>query len=135
MKLLLPIGLIALISLVALIVIYLLRPNYQNKMISSTFVWKLSLKYKKKRIPISKLRNILILLCQIFILSIAAFIISKPVTIIEKQKKDAETIIVIDASSSMLAKNDGSTRFERAKTKIKELSDEVFEKNGVVSLI
>ena len=113
MKLLLPIGLIALISLVALIVIYLLRPNYQNKMISSTFVWKLSLKYKKKRIPISKLRNILILLCQIFILSIAAFIISKPVTIIEKQKKDAETIIVIDASSSMLAKNDGSTRFEK----------------------
>ena len=102
MKLLLPIGLIALISLVALIVIYLLRPNYQNKMISSTFVWKLSLKYKKKRIPISKLRNILILLCQIFILSIAAFIISKPVTIIEKQKKDAETIIELSKDAYSL---------------------------------
>ena len=135
MKLLLPIGLIALISLVVLLIIYLLKPNYQHKVISSTFVWKLSLKYKKKRIPISKLRNILILLCQILILSLAAFIISKPVTIIEKPKNDEEKIIVLDASSSMLAKTAGETRFERAKNEIKQISQEMFAKNGVVSLI
>lgn len=135
MKLLLPIGLIALVSLVVLLIIYLLKPNYQHKMISSTFVWKLSLKYKKKRIPISKLRNILILLCQILILSIAAFIISKPVTVINKPKNDEEKIIVLDASSSMLAKTAGETRFERAKNEIKQISGKVFANNGVVSLI
>ena len=45
MNLLTPLGLIGLISLIALIIIYIIKPNYQNKIISSTFVWKLSLKY------------------------------------------------------------------------------------------
>ena len=67
MTLLAPLGLLGLLGIVALIVIYILRPNYQQKFISTTFVWKLSLKYKKKRIPISKLRNFLIILCQILI--------------------------------------------------------------------
>ena len=62
MTLLLPLGLLGLISLAVLLLIYLLRPNYQQKLVSSTFVWKLSLKYKKNRMPISRLRNILILI-------------------------------------------------------------------------
>ena len=49
MNLLLPLGLLALLSLVVLLIIYLLKPNYQQKMISSTFVWKLSLKYRKRK--------------------------------------------------------------------------------------
>ena len=61
-----PLGFLGLIGLIILIIIYIIKPNYQNKIISSTFVWKLSLKYKKNKIPISKLRNILLLLCQIF---------------------------------------------------------------------
>ena len=52
-----PIGFLGLIGLLILIIIYIIKPNYQNKVISSTFVWRLSLKYKKKKIPISKLRS------------------------------------------------------------------------------
>jgi len=48
MKLLTPLGLLGLIGVVALIIIYLIRPNYQQKYISSTYIWKLSLKYKKE---------------------------------------------------------------------------------------
>ena len=44
-----PLGFLGLIGLLILLLIYILKPNYQNKFISSTFVWKLSLKYKKKR--------------------------------------------------------------------------------------
>ena len=44
------IGLIGLLGVVALIVIYLIRPNYQQKTVSSTYVWKLSLKKKKKKV-------------------------------------------------------------------------------------
>ena len=55
-----PIGFLGLIGLIVLLIIYLIKPNYQTKQISSTFVWKLSLKYRKKKLPISKLRNILL---------------------------------------------------------------------------
>lgn len=42
------IGLLGLIGVVALIIIYVIRPNYQQKTISSTYVWKLSLKKEKE---------------------------------------------------------------------------------------
>ena len=67
-----PLGFIGFIGLVILIIIYIIKPNYQNKIISSTFVWKLSLKYKKNKFPLSKLRNILIFICQVLIISIIA---------------------------------------------------------------
>ena len=57
---LVPLGFLGLLGIIALIVIYIIKPNYQNKFISSTYVWKLSLKYKKKKLPINTLRNILL---------------------------------------------------------------------------
>ena len=48
-----PIGFLGLIGLIILIIIYIIKPNYQQKFISSTFIWKLSLRYKKKKIPIT----------------------------------------------------------------------------------
>ena len=55
MSLLKPLGLLGLIGIIVLILIYLLKPNYQNKFISSTYIWKLSLKFKKKKLTVSKL--------------------------------------------------------------------------------
>ena len=85
MRLLTPLGLLGLLGIVALIIIYIIKPNYQQKVISSTYVWKLSLKYRKKKIPVNKLRNFLIILCQILILTAAAMILTEPVEVI-KQK-------------------------------------------------
>ena len=51
MKILTPLGLLGLLGILVLILIYIIKPNYQQKYISSTYVWKLSLKYKKKKIP------------------------------------------------------------------------------------
>ena len=78
MSLLIPLGLLGLSGLLILLLIYILKPNYQQKLISSTYVWKLSLKYKKKRLPISRLRNLLILLCQILIICCGALIMAQP---------------------------------------------------------
>ena len=46
MSLLIPLGLLGLSGLLILLLIYILNPNYQQKLISSTYVWKISLKYK-----------------------------------------------------------------------------------------
>lgn len=135
MSLLLPLGLLGLLSLAVLFLIYILRPNYQQKNVSSTFVWKLSLKYKKKRLPVSKLRNLLILLCQIIILVAAAFIIAEPNTVTAADSLNRERIIIVDGSASMRLEHDGSTRFDRAIDAARELADDTFDGGGTVSVI
>ncbi len=135
MSLLIPLGLLGLLSLGILLLIYILKPNYQQKLISSTYVWKLSLKYKKKRIPVSRLRNFLIILCQILILVAAAFIISEPAQVTEYSPDYNERIIIIDASASMLASTSDETRFERAVNEAQALSEETLDNNGTVSII
>ena len=130
-----PLGFLGFIGLLILLLIYILKPNYQNKQISTTYVWRLSLKYRKKKIPISKLRNILLIICQVLIVCICAFILAQP--FIKGDDKDSvnEKVIVIDASGSMLAEVGGETRFERAITQAKALVNEAFEKDSVVSVI
>lgn len=141
MSLLTPLGLLGLLSIVALIIIYIIRPNYQEKFISTTFVWNLSLKYRKKRIPTSKLRNILLIICQILILLLATTILTTPSEVIKAQIEEPEIIIILDSSASMrttyVSDYDGEerTRFMRAIEKSKQKADETFELDGTVSLI
>lgn len=135
MRLLTPLGLIGLLGLVIWLVIYLLKPNYQNKYISSTYIWKLSLKYRKKNIPISKLRHILLLACQVLIISAAVFILANPVMVRPVEQKGPDKIIVLDGSASMRSEYDGITRYQRALDEIRQLADDVIADNGTVTLI
>ncbi|MBQ4071875.1 MAG: VWA domain-containing protein [Clostridia bacterium] len=132
---LVPLGLIALASILVLIIIYIIKPNYQQKLVSSTYVWKLSLKYKKRRIPINKLNNILIFLCQLLILSICSVLLARPVIANEKIGDESERIIIIDASASMLLSDGNNTRFERAVTDASVLAEQTHENGGIVSVI
>ena len=135
MSFLLPLGFLGLLGLAILILIYIIKPNYQQKLISSTFVWKLSLKYQKKRVPISKFRNLLILICQILILTLCAFLLAKPAVKHDVAGSSAEKIIIIDASASMLASYNQETRFERAVFEAKSLAESTLDKGGEVTLI
>lgn len=130
-----PLGLLGLIGIVALITIYLIKPNYQQKFISSTFVWKLSLKYRKKQIPINKVRNILLFICQILIITALALILTQPFIDNNRAPTYTEKIAIIDASASMRTENDGETRFERAVAEVKELSEQVFDDDGYMTVI
>jgi len=130
-----PLGLLGLIGIIVLIIIYILKPNYQQKFVSTTFVWKLSLKYRKKRIPVSKLRNILIIICQVLILTACAAILAQPALVVKEVETTPEVIAVIDASASMRAESMDETRYERAVQKTLQLADKTFEANGTVSVI
>ncbi len=132
---LVPIGFLGLLGVVALIVIYVIKPNYQNKIISSTYVWRLSLKYRKKKLPISRLNNILLFLCQLFILSICGLLLAQPAIESEKLGDANEKIIVIDASASMKVTSTGDTRFVRAVEEARELAEGTFIGGGLVSII
>ena len=130
-----PLGFLGLISIILLILIYVIRPNYEKKMVSSTFVWKLSLKYKKKRLPISRLNNVLIFLCQLLILTICGMLLAQPVIQHEKTGDENEKVIIIDASASMRVTDGSATRFERAVQEARTLAEETFEQGGIVSVI
>ncbi len=117
MSLLTPLGLIALIGLPIIIIIYILKPKYQEKTINSTYIWRLSLRYKKRKIPLSWLKRSLLLIVQLLIMAILAFMIAQP--FIKHPKPQFERIIILDASASMMAVDaDGKTRFDKAKEKI-----------------
>lgn len=135
MKLLTPLGLLGLLGLLVLLLIYLLKPNYQQKMVSSTYVWKRSLRYRKRKLPISKLRNILIIICQVLILTACAFILAQPFIKKEVPPEITEKAAVIDASAAMRVKGDQETRFERAVEQVKVLSEETFKNDGIMTVV
>lgn len=135
MTLLIPLGLLGLLGIVALIIIYIIRPNYLVKHVSSTYVWKLSLKYRKKRLPTSRLRNILIFICQVLILTAIAGILAKPALVKDNAAGDNDVIAIIDSSASMYAETGGETRFERAVDQVVELTNSTTDDGGHVSVI
>ena len=117
MSLLTPLGLIALIGIPIIIIIYILKPKYREKTINSTYIWKLSLKYRKRKLPLQWLKNSLLLLTQLLIVTVLAFMITQP--FIKHPKAQYERIIILDASASMMAVDaEGKTRFEKAKEEI-----------------
>ena len=130
-----PLGFLGLLGVVALIIIYIIKPNYQQKMISSTYVWRLSLKYRKKRLPINRLQNILLFLCQVLILTICALLLAQPVIMHEKIGDENEKVIIIDASASMRLSNGVNTRFERAVNEARTMALGTLEEGGLVSVI
>ena len=121
MKLLIPLGLLGLVSIAALILIYILKPKYQEKKVASTYIWKLSLKYAKRKVPLAWLQSSLLFIIQLLILAIIAFSMAAPQFVLAT--KNGEKIVVLDASASMLAEDGGKTRFERAKDEISTLVD------------
>ena len=47
-----PLGLLGLLGLVILLIIYLIKPDYKEKKISSTFVWNQVLKQNRRQLPV-----------------------------------------------------------------------------------
>lgn len=130
-----PLGFLGFIGIIVLIIIYIIKPNYQNKIISSTFVWKLSLRYRKKKIPLSKLRNILLLICQLLIITAITGILAQPFIKGDDEDDYSEKVVIIDASASMLTETGGETRFERAVEMVQELSEDVVKNNARLTVI
>ena len=130
-----PLGFLGLAGLIALIIIYIIKPNYQLKIISSTFIWKLSLKLRRKKIPINKLRNILIFICQFLIITSTALMLAQPFIPTEKEQIVTERVAIIDASASMRSTLGVDTRFHRAVEDVRAMSAQTLEEGGKINII
>src|SRR5690554_2463334 len=101
MRFLAPLGLLGLLSIIALIIIYILKPKYQDRQVSSSFIWKLSLKYKRKKMPFEWLKSSLLLILQVLILLIITAILTKPHYALSTNT--GEKVVILDTSASMMA--------------------------------
>ncbi|MGN0819019.1 MAG: VWA domain-containing protein [Christensenellaceae bacterium] len=115
-------GFLALIGIPILIIIYILKPKYQERKISSTYIWKLSLKYRKRRLPLQWLKSFL-LIVQCVLCAVLAFLIARPAIEHKNDYTVAEKVVILDASASMMTESNGKTRFDRAIEEVNKLAD------------
>ncbi|MBR1974387.1 MAG: BatA and WFA domain-containing protein [Clostridia bacterium] len=111
-----PLGLLILIGIPIVILIYILRNKYNEQTVSSTYIWKLSDKFLKRRNPLSGLTGIISLILQILTIAAIAFAVARPVFVLPNAAHDY--CFVLDISSSMNMKNGKKTRFQKAQDEI-----------------
>lgn len=114
MNLLLPLGLIGLIAIPLILLIHIIKPKYHERTISSTYIWQLAKKYRKRKIPFEKLTQFFLIGLQFLIVIAISFLLTKPF-VKTPDKIVNDQIIMIDCSASMntLGK-DGKTRYNKA---------------------
>ncbi len=132
MKFLNPAALWLLLGVPILIIIYLIKTRHEDRAVSSTYIWHLSDKFSKKKMPIQKIRRSLLFILQLLIIVAVALLAARPYIY------DGEIrsyVVILDASASMGVENeDGESRFERAVEEIDRLGDGL-ENGHSISLI
>lgn len=126
-----PAGLWGLLGIPVLILIYLIKPKFQERLVTSTFIWKLSKKYQKKKLP-WQITNLLLFVMQLITIVALSFILARPVIVTEDGA--AEKIVILDASGSMLVEGKNGSRFDAAKEQICDLADDM-ESYGKMTVI
>lgn len=113
MELLTPLGLAALALIPPLVLLYFLKLKRVPVEISSSLLWAKALVDARANAPFQKLRRNLLLLLQILLLLLVAFALARP-AITLKGRATRATVLVIDGSASMEAKDVKPSRFAKA---------------------
>jgi len=113
-------GLFALLALIPFILLYLIRPKPINKVIPSLmFLIKDKSRFKENAFLQRLIVNLLFFI-QLFIIVALAVSVAAPYIMVPYESIFGNTVIVLDASGSMQAKDGLITRFDRAVGKAKE---------------
>lgn len=113
-----PFGLLLLLAIPVLIIIYIIKNKYKEKVVSSSYIWDLSKKFLKKKNPLNSIANLLNLIIQCVCIAFLSFSLAEPV--FSFQNGAENEVYILDASASMSMVNEnGETRFEEAKNQIK----------------
>ena len=122
MTFLFPLGFLALIAIPVLILIYIIKNRYTEQTVTSTYLWTLSERFLRRRIPINRLTGIISLILQILAVILIALIVAHP--IISVRNGADEYCFILDGSGSMHIEQNGSTRFDEGKKKITDIINE-----------
>ena len=126
MTFLYPIGLLGLIGIPILIIVYLIKNRYTEQTIASTYLWRLSERFLKRRNPLSRITGIISLILQLLLVFALSMAVAHPVITLPGAAH--EYCFILDGSASMNMTDNGVSRFDRAKSEILDVVDEA--KNG-----
>ena len=116
MSFLYPLGLLGLIGIPILIAVYIIKSKYTEQTVASTFLWRLSERFLKRKNPISRVTGIISLILQILAVTIVSLAIAHPVITVSSSAH--EYCFILDASGSMNISEGEDTRFALAKDEI-----------------
>lgn len=105
-----------------ILLLYLLKRKYEPKEVASLLLWQQVLREQEAAKPWQKLRVHLLLWLQLLIAVLFLLALLRPALPVEEILAQ-HTVVVLDSSGSMLALEEGQSRFDRAKEKIEELID------------
>lgn len=123
MRFLNPSGLWLLLGVPILIIIYIIKSQHEDRPVSSTYIWKLSSRFMKKRLPLQRFRKVLLFLLQLLMIVTTALMVARPAIF---NGESCEYIAILDLSASMqTVADDGVARVDRAIEQITELADKI----------
>ena len=123
MKLTNPNGLWLLLLVPILILIYLIKSSHEDRPLSSTYLWKLSRRFAKKRTPLNRLRKLMLFILQLVMIVVIAVVAAKPVV---TEGECFDFVVILDASAGMqMEDGEGQSRFDRAVEEINALGREL----------
>ena len=94
-----PAGLWFMLGIPLLLLLFFLRPKFEEQNLSSTFLWRLSVKYRKKRMTVSRLRRLMILALQLLLILLLSLVLSGPRLMADGFGTDY--VVILDTSASM----------------------------------
>ncbi len=109
-----PIGLLALLAVVIFIILYLIRPKVQEKVVPSLMFILKEQKSSKQFSFFQKLITNLLFLIQLLAILGMSLVVASPFIKLKYDITLENTVIIIDVSASMHATQNGISRFERA---------------------
>jgi len=122
MSLLIPAALAFSIIIPAILLLYFMRPKRQERVVGSTLLWQQASQDLQASRPWQRLRITALLLLQILAAIVIILVLARPATFI-RSPIGGNTIIILQASASMQATDIPPSRFEEAKSSIKDLID------------
>lgn len=119
MTFLYPLGLLGLLGIPVLILIYIIKSKYTEQVVSSTYLWKLSERFFKKKNPFSRLTGLISLILQILCVLAISLAIAHPVLRVPGAARDY--CFILDGTGSMQMQHaDGASRYEAGKQYISD---------------
>lgn len=116
-----PLGALAFIAALAILALYMLRRQYTEMEIPSTYLWRKTLADHTASRPIQKLKRNLLMFLQLLVVLAAAFALMRPAL---QGQTAGETVLIFDLSASMQAEGRLDKAKEEAKALIESMGDE-----------
>ncbi len=115
-----PLGLAAAALAVPLVVWYVLRSRRPSQLVASTFLWQRTERSVSAAVPWQRFRPDATFWLILLALLLGALALARPFVRVPAQLGD-HTVLILDASASMLATEDGPTRLELARREAEDL--------------